>query len=132
MLEHNDYVFVLYILDQILKCPGDARRRQIRADVAQVVRVQDELSRIGFRLQEGKLVLPIEVPDVEIAVQRIRVQELADKSIDPENITLAQIAEVLERNGHLPGIDTSINDDPISEGPELGDESERPRKPWEN
>ena len=132
MLEHNDYVFVLFILDQILKCPGDARRRQIRADVAQVVRVQDELTRIGFRLRECKLVLPIEVPDEEMAVQRIRVQELADKSIDPENITLAQIAEVLERNGHLPGIDTSINDDPISEGLELGDESERPRKPWEN
>lgn len=132
MLHHDDYVFLLRVVDGVLNNPDQPRFRKVRADIPQVVRVREELEEIGFVFEDGKFVLGRDVDEEVMRQQRQRLQDLADMALDPEKISLAQVAEVLQRNGRLPGIDNTINDEPTGETLNLGDGSERPKKPWEN
>ena len=132
MLGHEDYTFLLRVIDAIVENLTEAKFRQIRADVPQVIRVREELETIGFVLLNGRYCLE-EGFDIELMREhRNRIQDLADMTLDPDSISLAQVAEVLQRNGRLPGINDTINDEPI-EGPvDLGEGVARPKKPWEN
>ena len=133
MLGHGDYVFLLRVVDGVLTNTGDVRFRQIRADIPQVVHVGEELEKLGFVLQGGKKYCLEDGFELESLRQhRQRIQDLADMTLDPNSISLAQVAEVLQLNGRLPGINNTINDEPIGDVVDLGAAVERPKKPWEN
>ena len=132
MLTHDDYEFLLRVVDAILERPDEIRVRQIRADIPVVERVSKELDELGFVREGGKYILRDTVSVEELRRRRTEIQVLADMTLDPEKISLSQIAEVLQRNGTLPGIDNTINDEPCNDKVELGNGCERPRKPWEN
>lgn len=54
------------------------------------------------------------------------------KRIKPELITLSDVADILQRKGTLPGIDTSIDSEPLSDSSVLTESAQtRPVKPWE-
>ena len=132
MLTHEEYEFLIRVVDAILERPDEIRVRQIRADIPVVERVSKELDELGFFREGGKYILRNTVSVEELRRRRTQIQVLADMTLDPEKISLSQIAEVLQRNGTLPGIDDTINDEPCNDKVELGNGCERPRKPWEN
>ena len=132
MLVHSEYEFLLKVVDGVLDNPGQARFRQIRADIPVVTRVQLELEELGFVRDDCKYVLSETLAVDELRQRRTRIQAMVDMTLDPEKISLSQVAEVLQRNGRLPGIDDTINDEPMNHELQLGDGCDRPRKPWEN
>lgn len=127
-MEHGDYVFVLAVIDRILASPKQVKLRQLRAAAAVVARVKPFLLDHGFTEREGWLLLP-EIHVDRLRVVRPEIQRMVDETRNPETVTFADVAEILRREGTLPGIRTDIDDTPLELNSVL--ESERPLKPWE-
>jgi hypothetical protein len=125
--------FCLRVLDNILGDFNNPRfRRMNRSKVDDLI--ASELVQIGFEDNAKSLLILPNYGEGQRSVlnsHRQRIQALVDSLLDPESMSLAQVAEILARNGTLPGIDYSISDDPLEDVDVFSSESERPRKPWE-
>jgi hypothetical protein len=58
------------------------------------------------------------------------IQSRIDSSLDPDSLSLQKISEIVQRDGRLPGIDETINDEVLDGKIELP-ETPMPKKPWE-
>ena len=130
-LVREDFCFVLAILDRILADPEQIKFRRLRRTAAPVQCVENLLLEAGFILSEDGawMVLP-EVHPENLRALRKEFQDKADSLLDPDSLSFKDVAEVLQRQGNLPGIRTDIDDTPLNE-PYSFEESECPRKPWE-
>lgn len=122
-MDHSDWTFVLALLDK-----ADDRRRLKRSNPL-VNRVEPFLIASGFDIDGNSLVLPLNANGC-VETMRVIAQRKADESLLPESISFAQVADVLKRNGTLPGIRTDFNDSPLYESLPVCDSSPPP-KPWE-
>ena len=127
-MQHADYVFVLAVLDRIIASPSETKFRQLKASARAVMRVKSFLLENGFRQHEDWLLF-VNSDISSLENLKHQVQRLADETRDPESITFADVADILKREGTLPGIRTDIDDTPL--GYNGFGESERPPKPWE-
>jgi len=126
----GDHSFGIAVLKKILDNYDDDRFRKLRKCIPQVLAYSEELGQIGFEDQGECFFLPH--GDREILVEHYeRLVSAADAMLDPDKISLAKVAEILERKGTLPGINEDIDDEPLMCGNLLVDETCRPRKPWE-
>jgi hypothetical protein len=129
--------FVLFLIDNIIRDPDVMKYRRIQKShpLLDDESIRDIIENdLGFFHTQTSLVLP--EPDLQ-RLGRVR-ESLArerDALLDPESITFAQVAEILQRNGTLPGINQDIADEPLhSDVVPFSDASggpERPKKPWE-
>ena len=118
MLVHSEYEFLLKVVDGVLDNPGQARFRQIRADIPVVMRVQGELEALGFVRDDCKYVLSETLAVDELRQRRTRIQAMVAMTLDPEKISLSQRAEVggpIFRN-YSPEIPTPLKPKAISGG----------------
>jgi hypothetical protein len=127
----EDYAFVISVLKRIASSPSDEKLRSLRTESRVVKRAESLLRSVGFRESPDKQWLIFhesEKASLEILVATL--QQRADSLLDPETITFAQVAEILKRNGSLPGIKTDIDDSILEEGC-IFEETQAPPKPWE-
>lgn len=123
-LHHTDWVFALTVLGNAVK------HRKVKRAHPLVKRVEQILIEAGFVVQGDECLI---LPSSELCVKttvRERVQQKADESLDPESISFSQVADVLKRNGTLPGIRNDIDDSPLGDYLSV-DECRPPPKPWE-
>jgi len=123
-LDLADWNFALALLNNANK------RKIIKLSHPLVRRVEPVLLRSGFvKENESLLVLP---PDLVISDQtKNEIQKQIDTLINPEAISFAQVAEILKRNGTLPGIRLDIDDSPLGQTISSTDVCELPPKPWQ-
>lgn len=127
----EDFCLVLAIIDRVLTDPEEIKFRRLRRTAAPVRCVESLLLQAGFKVsQDGAWIVLSEVDEQELRKMREEFQDTADSLLDPERLTFKDVAEVLQRQGNLPGIRMDIDDTPLDE-PFSFRESERPRKPWE-
>lgn len=123
--------FVLSVLRRIEADFDNERFRKLKLGVRVVEDSKSELLAAGFQITDDEKWLIFSSNDKEFLHAEIqRLQEKVDALLDPETITFAQVAEIMKRDGTLPGIRTDIDDSLLGERFEVT-ETERPRKPWE-
>lgn len=127
-LTHEDYAFVLAILDRILLNWEDVKYKRLKRIA--VSHVSTVLALMGFREDAMYLSLPDSVGIDAIRNAHEWCQDKVDETRDPETITFRQVAEILKRDGKLPNIRTDIDDFPLDD-PSEPPEDVRPPKPWE-
>ena len=127
----EDFCLVLAIIDRVLTDPEEIKFRRLRRTAAPVRCVESLLVQAGFQVsQDGAWIVLTEVDEQKLRQMREEFQDTADSLLDPDSLSFKDVAEVLQRQGNLPGIRMDINDTPLDE-PVSFRESERPRKPWE-
>ena len=129
----DDTKFLLRVLNKILQDFGNPKFRRLSRTIPLVDAMASELEQIGFKEDSSSFLLPLggEEQRVSLVSYRDKFQSIADSMLDPDSISLAQVAEILGRNGTLPGIDHSISDEPLGDVDALSNECTRPKKPWE-
>ena len=131
-MDRNDYLFVLTILNRIQSDPNVKRFRSVSLKPEMVKRVQSVLEQAGFEVSDNQECLVFPESQLDRLHSTISViQAKADSLIDPETITFAQVAEILKRDGALPGIRSDIDDSVLDVERVTLIESSRPPKPWE-
>ena len=128
-LTHDEYVFILAILDRTIANWNDNKYKRLK--LGAVKHVASVLETIGFH-REGEefLSLPDSIGPEKIQEALRWCQEKVDETINPETITFSQIADILRREGKLPNIRDDIDDVPLSDKLDISEDS-RPLKPWE-
>jgi hypothetical protein len=127
----EDFCFVLAIIDRVLTDPEEIKFRRLRRTAAPVRCVESLLLPAGFRVSsDGAWIVLTKVDEQKLRKLREEFQDAADALLDPDSLSFKDVAEVLQRQGNLPGIRMDINDTPLDE-PFSFRESECPRKPWE-
>jgi hypothetical protein len=131
-MDRNDYLLVLTILNRIQSDPNVKRFRSVSLKPEMVKRVQSVLEQAGFEVSDNQEGLAFPESQLDRLHSTISViQAKADSLIDPETITFAQVAEILKRDGALPGIKSDMDDSVLDVERLTLIESSRPPKPWE-
>ena len=130
-MDRSDLLFVITVLRRIVDNAGEGRFRTLQLKSEIVQRVRSVLVEIGFDTTKdgGALLLP-ETKLGSLGVFISELQDQADSLLDPESITFSQVAEILKRDGQLPGIRSDI-DDVVIDAKFAFAETQRPPKPWE-
>ena len=138
-MEHQDYTFIQAVVGKIVNDPQPKFRRLVRTSPA-VVRIAPWLAIVGFVRSGDDRILYLPIPETEDQLSRQRdllksvagwALGRADETRDPDTITFRQVADILQRDGRLPGIRVDIDDTPLhDEMPPIAT-VERPLKPWE-
>ena len=124
-LKHDQYQFLVFVLNNVFT--GEQKFKRLSKSAPVVEEVQEYLHAIGFRDNGRQWVF--EGAQAKLEKDRNWLQKRADESLDPETISFAKVAEILQRKGTLPGINQDIDDYPVDGF--VMDEVDRPKKPWE-
>lgn len=133
---HSDWALLTSLLVRILDAFADPKFRRLKRST--VSHLESRLLQLGFRI-DGPF-LKLDIPSDESASDsqrniltdaRKNFQAMADESLDPDTITFGQVADILKRDGKLPGIRHDILDEPFEDSGGLALETTRPAKPWD-
>jgi hypothetical protein len=130
-MERDGYLFAINVLSKIQDQFEDEKYRKLKLGIPVVEDAKKILLEAGFLVSKDESWLVFVGQDREAVEAKIKgLQARADALLDPETITFAQVAEIMKREGTLPGIRTDIDDSVIGERLVI-QETDRPRKPWE-
>ena len=138
-MEHQDITFIQAVVEKIVNDPQPKFRRLVR-NSPPVGRITPLLEIVGFVRSDDDRILYLPIPETEeeLSKQCDLLKSVAgwalrraDETRDPDTITFRQVADILQRDGTLPGIRVDIDDTPLhDEMPPIAT-VERPLKPWE-
>ena len=124
-MDHSEWCFLQRVVGNI---KDQGLRTLNRGQIKSPLVAQFLVQRIGFKVQGDRLVFPPHAMLSKTIVNEI--QKGADTTLDPDNISFAQVAEILGRDGTLPGIDLELDETPLGEWGNVT-EMDAPKKPWE-
>lgn len=137
-MTHEQYQFLLFVVSNILESPENPKFRTLfTRNPVLTPEIREYLqTSLGFEPSAtGDRIVLEDSQGQDLVAAREWLQNRVDETLDPENISFAKVAEILQRNGTLPGINHDIDDTPVGlTVPIPGNtlrEQERPRKPWE-
>lgn len=133
------YNNVLKILRRLQQDPKNAKLHEMRQDVLERALGKDlffALEAAGFSAREAQAATAAafawqpEGGEGSLASTLHEVQRAADLCLDPDNVSFAEVSEMVAQGRTLPGI-ADINDKVEEPLQPTSSKIERPRKPWE-
>lgn len=124
-LTHNEYCLALRILQKAETSPNC---RRINLNILKSDPVAHILIAAGFKSLNMQCLQLEDLADFRKDILH-QVQAKVDATLNPDTISFAQVADILKRDGTLPGIDCTMDDVPLESWDQV-EEMKPPKKPW--